>query len=84
VLALDVVELHPARDREDRTAKLARDVVLVVARAQARCRASLAERGTAVEAFPGMTTLRRPIAPRPHPPGNEHPGPKSWKKSPAG
>jgi arginase len=53
VLALDVVELHPDRDREDRTAKLARDVVLAVARAQARCRASLAERGTAIEASLG-------------------------------
>jgi arginase family enzyme len=38
VLALDVVELHPDRDREDRTAKLAGDVVLAVARAQARSR----------------------------------------------
>jgi hypothetical protein len=39
VLALDVVELHPDRDREDRTAKLARDVILAVARAQAHLRA---------------------------------------------
>jgi arginase len=31
VLALDVVELHPDRDREDRTAQLARDVILAVA-----------------------------------------------------
>jgi arginase family enzyme len=36
VLALDVVELHPDRDREDRTAELARDVVLAAARARAR------------------------------------------------
>jgi arginase len=36
VLALDVVELHPDLDREDRTAQLARDVVLTVARAQIR------------------------------------------------
>jgi arginase family enzyme len=38
VLALDVVELHPDRDREDRTARLARDVILTVAHAQARHR----------------------------------------------
>jgi arginase len=36
ILALDVVELHPDRDRQHRTAWLARDVVLTVARAQAR------------------------------------------------
>jgi arginase len=36
VLALDVVELHPDLDRDDRTAKLARDVVLAVAGARAR------------------------------------------------
>jgi arginase len=36
VLALDVVELHPDRDREDRTARLARDVILAVARATSR------------------------------------------------
>jgi arginase len=36
VLALDVVELHPDRDREDRTAELARDVVLALARARVR------------------------------------------------
>jgi arginase len=39
VLALDVVELHPDLDRQDRTAKLARDVILTVARGQARSRA---------------------------------------------
>jgi arginase len=36
VLALDVVELHPDRDRQGLTARLARDVVLTVAGAQAR------------------------------------------------
>ena len=36
VLALDVAELHPDRDREDQTANLARDVILTVARGQAR------------------------------------------------
>src|SRR5262249_27260040 len=40
VLALDVVELHPDRDREDRTAELARDVILAVARAQVHTRAT--------------------------------------------
>jgi arginase len=39
VLALDVVELHPDLDRQDRTAELARDVILAVARAQAGYRA---------------------------------------------
>jgi arginase len=53
VLALDVVELHPDRDRQYRTARLARDVILTAARAQARFRASLAERGTAVQASQG-------------------------------
>jgi arginase len=36
VLALDVVELHPDRDREDRTAELARDIILAVTRASVR------------------------------------------------
>jgi arginase len=36
VLALDVVELHPDRDCQDRTAQLARDVILTVTRAQVR------------------------------------------------
>src|SRR5262249_53867134 len=36
VLALDVTELHPDRDRDDQTASLARDVILTVARGQAR------------------------------------------------
>ena len=36
VLALDVVELHPDLDHENRTAELARDVVLAVACAKAR------------------------------------------------
>jgi arginase len=36
VVALDVVELHPDLDRHDRTAMLARDVILTVAAAQAR------------------------------------------------
>jgi arginase len=40
VLALDVVELHPDLDRQDRTAVLARDIILAVARAQARYRAA--------------------------------------------
>jgi arginase family enzyme len=40
VLALDVVELHPDRDREDRTAELARDIILAVARAQVHTRAT--------------------------------------------
>ena len=40
VLALDVVELHPDRDREDLTAELARDIILAVARAQAHTRAT--------------------------------------------
>ena len=39
VLALDVVELHPDLDRQDRTALLARDVILTVAGAQAHSRA---------------------------------------------
>ena len=34
VLALDVVELHPDLDREDRTARLASDVILTVAGTQ--------------------------------------------------
>jgi arginase len=38
VLALDVVELHPDRDRDDRTAELARDVIVAVAAAQFRSR----------------------------------------------
>src|SRR5262245_12092196 len=38
VLALDVVEFYPGRDREGRTAELARDVILSVARAQAHPR----------------------------------------------
>jgi arginase len=40
VVALDVVELHPDRDRRDRTAELARDVILTVTRAQVRTRAA--------------------------------------------
>jgi arginase len=40
VLALDVVELHPDRDRRYRTARLARDVILTAARAQVRFRAT--------------------------------------------
>jgi arginase len=48
VLALDVVELHPDRDHEDRTVELARDVILEVARAQACSRAAaFPEGGTA-------------------------------------
>jgi arginase len=49
LLALDVVELHPDRDREDRTAELARDVILTAARAQAysRCPAAAAAVATA-------------------------------------
>jgi arginase family enzyme len=51
VLALDVVELHPDRDRQDRTAELARDVIVAVARAQARSRAvTPAEGGVVVTA----------------------------------
>jgi arginase len=53
VLALDVVELHPDRDREDRTAELARDVILAVARGQKRSR---------VTAIPeGQATLLAPL-----------------------
>jgi arginase len=51
VLALDVVELHPDRDHKDRTARLARDVILTVARAQARALAAPAE-GRAVVSAP--------------------------------
>jgi arginase len=52
VLALDVGELHPDVDRQDRTARLARDVILTVARAQARSRAvPAAKNGSAVTAL---------------------------------
>jgi len=51
VLALDVVELHPDRDREDRTAELARDVALAAVRARVRARvAPLVAAGAAVTA----------------------------------
>ena len=51
VLALDVVELHPDRDREDRTAELARDVPLAAVRARVRTRvAPLVAAGAAVTA----------------------------------
>lgn len=40
LLALDIVELHPDRDHDDRTAHLAHDVVLAVTRAQAKYRAA--------------------------------------------
>jgi arginase len=40
VLALDVVELHPDRDRQNHTAALARDVILTVAAAQSRSQAA--------------------------------------------
>ena len=40
VLALDMVELHPDRDRQNHTARLARDVVLTVAAAQSRYQAA--------------------------------------------
>jgi hypothetical protein len=40
VLALDVVELHPDRDRQSHTARLARDVVLTVAAGQSRYQAA--------------------------------------------
>src|SRR5262249_18405716 len=40
VLALDVVELHPDRDRQNHTARLARDVILTVAAAQSRGQAA--------------------------------------------
>ena len=54
VLALDVVELHPDRDRQNRTAKLARDVILTVARAQVHSRAAApATVRTAAAALPG-------------------------------
>jgi arginase family enzyme len=54
VLALDVVELHPDLDRQNRTAGLARDVILTVARGQARYRAvAPAEDGAAVTAALG-------------------------------
>jgi hypothetical protein len=42
---LDVVELHPDLDRQDRTAELARDVILAVARAQASYRATARPEG---------------------------------------
>jgi arginase len=44
VVALDVAELHPDRDREDRTAALARDVILTLARARAGYRGGAAAR----------------------------------------
>ena len=47
VLALDVVELHPDRDREDRTAELARDVIVTVARGQTRSRPAAIPEGEA-------------------------------------
>jgi arginase len=54
VLALDVVELHPDRDRQDRTAELARDVILAVARAQFRTQATAPETAwAAAAALPG-------------------------------
>src|SRR5262249_33243192 len=52
VLALDVVELHPDRDRQDRTARLARDVILAVARAQVRYRALVPVEGGAAVTVP--------------------------------
>jgi arginase family enzyme len=53
VLALDVVELHPDWDRENRTVELARDVILTVARGQTRpVRLPFAERGTPLQALP--------------------------------
>jgi arginase len=48
VLALDVVELHPDLDRQDRTTELARDVILAVARAQASYRAACPDGDLAV------------------------------------
>jgi len=52
VLALDVVELHPDRDRQNRTARLAHDVILTVARAQARSRAAAPAGGRATVQAP--------------------------------
>jgi arginase len=52
VLALDVVELHPDLDRHDRTARLARDVILAVARAQAGSRAAAPTEGRAAVPAP--------------------------------
>jgi hypothetical protein len=46
VLALDVIELHPSRDREDHTARLARAVILTAAAAQSRLPGRNAERQT--------------------------------------
>ena len=51
VLALDVVELHPDRDIRNRTAELARDVILAVVRARVRSRvAPFAAAGAAMAA----------------------------------
>src|SRR5262245_7711408 len=62
VLALDVVELHPDRDRQDRTACLAREVILTVAGTQTRCRTmDPPEDGAACLAPPGGPQCALPL-----------------------